>query len=187
MRRRLVYAVVCAAALVACSEPPTEEREQALGAIAAARAAGAATYAPEEIKAAETALAGYDAAVSQGDFRAALGAAIEARESAYAAARRAADEKAAARSRAEQLLAAVESLAESGASRAGGRAGPRPNPAAATRLRATLTSATAALQKSRALIAAQEYRAAASVLAPIHDALERDLAPASAAPGRRGR
>jgi hypothetical protein len=186
MHRRLIVAVIALAAAVACSEPPTKEREQAQGAIAAAKAAGADTYAPEELRAAEAALTGYDTAVNAGDYRAALGAAIEARESAYAAARRAADEKAAARSEAEQLLVAVNAHVATIEQRLSG-ASPRPAPALAAKLRASLKSASTAVQEARSLLAAQDYRRAVTLLTPIREALAQDLAPAAPAAGRRGR
>jgi hypothetical protein len=103
MRRRLVCAVAVAAVVVACSEPPAKEHDQALKAIEAARVAGAGTYATADMRTAETALAGYETAVGQRDYRLALSLAIDARESAYTAARRAAEEKARAKSGAEAL------------------------------------------------------------------------------------
>jgi hypothetical protein len=187
MRRRLACAVVCAAALVACSEPPTKDRDQAQGAIAAARAAGAATYASDELRAAEASLIEYDTAVLQRDFRLALSAAIDAREGAYAAARRAADEKANARGQAEQLVAAVAARIAAGEQRLSGTGGARLTAAAASRLRAAVKAATGAVQKARALVTAQDYRGVVTLLTPVEQALGRELAPAAAAPGRSGR
>ena len=91
--------------IVACSEPPNKELHQAQGAIDAARAAGAAIYAPEELKGAVDALTRAQEAVGQRDYRLALNHALDSRERAQAAAKRAADERAAARSDAERLLA----------------------------------------------------------------------------------
>jgi hypothetical protein len=186
MHRRLLAAVTALAAVVACSEPPAKEREQAQGAIAAAKAAGAEAYAAEELRAAETALAGYDTAVGAGDYRAALGAAIEARESAYAAARRAADEKAATRSQAEQLLVAVNAHVATIEQRLSGGS-PRPAPATAAKLRASLKNANTAVQEARSLLAVQDYRGAVTLLAPVRETLAADLAPAASSAGRRGR
>lgn len=183
-RRSLPAVILLAAVMAACSEPPTEEREQAQGAIAAARAAGADTYAAEELRAAESSLAEYETAVAAGDYRAALSAAIDARESAYAAARRAGDEKASARSEAEQLLAAVTAETAEIERRLGGGA-PRPSPATAARLRASLKTANAALQEARSLATKQDYRAAIDVLRPVREALAADAPPDG--PPRRGR
>ena len=187
MRRRLACVLVGAAFCAACSEPPTKEREQAQGAIAAARAAGAGVYAPEELHAAETALAAYDTAVGQGDYRLALNEAIEARDSAYAAARRAGDEKAAARSEAERLAAAVDASIQAAESRVAGTTAPRPPAAVAARLRASIKTATTAVQKARSLMTNQDYRGAVEVLTPIREALERDLAAPAPPPARRTR
>ncbi len=90
---------------VACSEPPNKELHQAQGAIDAARAAGAAVYAPEELKGAVDALTRAQDAVGQRDYRLALNHALDSRERAQAAAKRAADERATVRSEAERLLA----------------------------------------------------------------------------------
>jgi hypothetical protein len=185
--RRLVCAVALVAAVVACSEPPTKERDQAQGAMEAARAAGAAVYAPAELKAAEEALAAYDAAVSQGDYRLALSQAIDARESAYAAARRAADEKARVRTEAEQLVAAVEQEIAAIEQRLTGKSGPRPGRPVATRLAATLKTSTPALQKARSQMATENYRDVIDVLTPIRKALAADAATPAPARGRAGR
>jgi Domain of unknown function (DUF4398) len=90
---------------VACSEPPNKELHQAQGAIDAARSAGAAVYAPEELKGAVDALNRAQDAVGQRDYRLALNHALDSRERAQAAAKRAADERATVRSDAERLLA----------------------------------------------------------------------------------
>jgi hypothetical protein len=185
--RRLVCAVALAAAVVACSEPPTKERDQAQGALEAARAAGAAAYAAAELRSAEKALAGYDAAVGQRDYRLALSLAIDARESAYAAARRAADEKARSRTEAEQLIATVQKGITAIEQRLNGKIGPRPTRPIATRLSATLKTTTAALQKARSRLAAEDYRSVVAVLGPIRKALDDDLAAASPGRGAAGR
>jgi hypothetical protein len=98
-------AILLSLLIVACSEPPNKELHQAQGAIDAARAAGAAIYAPEELKGAVDALTRAQDAVGQRDYRLALNNALDSRERAQAAAKRAADERAAARSDAERLLA----------------------------------------------------------------------------------
>jgi len=86
---------------MACAAPPDKELHQAEGAIAAAKTADAERYAPDELRAAETALHNYDAAVAARDYRQALRLAMDAQVSASEAAKRAGDEKALARSHAE--------------------------------------------------------------------------------------
>jgi Domain of unknown function (DUF4398) len=104
--RVLLFSILLPAFLIiACGEPPYKELHEAQGAIDAARAAGAAVYAPDELKGAVDALARAQEAVGQRDYRLALNDALDSRERAQAAAKRAADERATARSDAERLLA----------------------------------------------------------------------------------
>ena len=88
----------------ACGAPPDKEIQQALGAIDAARAAGAEQYAHEELTAAEVAVDRAHEAVALGDLRLALNHALDGRERARNAARMAADGKAAARVEADHAL-----------------------------------------------------------------------------------
>src|SRR5205085_2902080 len=62
MWQRCGVVIAFAVAALSCSEPPLKEFHQAEGALTAARAADAATYAPETLQAAEAALAKYDTA-----------------------------------------------------------------------------------------------------------------------------
>ena len=105
----LLACVVAAAA--GCADPPSKELHQAQGAIDAARAAGADSYATEEFTAAVDALARAEAAVGQRDYRLALSQALDSRERAQNAAKLAASQKAAVRSEAERLLAELTSAA----------------------------------------------------------------------------
>lgn len=174
----MLGAVALAAVTLACSEPPTKERQQAEGAIAAARAAGAATYASAELSAAEKALVDYDAAVAQRDYRLALRLAVEARNGAYEAAKRAADEKAALRGRAEQVVATLDELLRA----AGGRPLPSTR-SAADRMRGVLKHATATLQKARSLIDEERYNEALGLATPAVEQLRSERAlPHGAAP-----
>ena len=66
-----LFACVAAAA-AGCADPPSKELHQAQGAIDAARAAGADSYATDEFTAAVEALARAEAAVGQRDYRLAL-------------------------------------------------------------------------------------------------------------------
>ena len=111
MRRSLVTAWLLAAlAVSACGDPPNKEMDQALGAIAAARAAGAERYATAEYTAATTALEQSEDAVAQRDYRLALNQALESREQAENAARVAADTRARIRGEVERTMAEVAGL-----------------------------------------------------------------------------
>jgi len=183
MLRRLLITTALAVATVHCSAPPDKERHQAEGALAAARAAEAAIYAPAELKAAEAALAQYDAAVAARDYRQALSLALAARDGAYEAVRRASDEKAAARVQAQQLVADLEALTKAAQARLGGVGGPRPTGPAAERLRAALRSSAAALQEARARVDRQDYRGAIGSVRPVLDLLRKAM-PANTPPAK---
>ncbi len=180
--------MVIAIASLACSEPPDKERQQAEGALAAARAADAATYAAGELHAAEAALQKYDAAVSDRDYRQALALAIEARDGAYRATKDAGDNKASARSQAERLVADLESLAKTGGARLSGTSGPKLSTSAADRVRLALASAASLLQEARSQLDQQNYGAVVSALAPIVASLRTLVdVPASSALTRKVR
>ncbi len=179
--RSVAVALVLATTL-ACFGPPERERHQAEGAIAAARAAGAATYAPEELKSAEAALEKYDAAVAQRDYRQALRLAVEARDTADQATRRAGDEKAATQKRAEQLLADLTQLVDAGRTRL---AGARGAATSAARLRSSIATADTALQEARASLEQQDYRGVIETLTPLVESLRAQVQPAPDPPSRR--
>ncbi len=179
MLRRLTIAAAIAIAAVRCSAPPEKERYQAEGALAAARAADAATYAPAELKTAEDALAQYDAAVAARDYRQALNLALAARDGAYEAAKRASDEKATARGEAEQRVAELDTLTRSATARMSGAGGPRPSGAVAEQMRTALRPAPSALQEARARLGRQDYRGAIASVEPVLDLLRKALDAAS--------
>ena len=183
MRARAVLWVALLLAS-ACSDPPTKERDRAEGALAAARAADAAIYAPEEMNAAIAALQKYDAAVAQRDYRLALSLALDAFNGANDAAKRAGNEKAAARSRAEALAAELDALLKTAAARLVGTAMPRLAGATADRVRQNLPTATGSLQEARTRIGASDYRGAAALIAPIVEQFRADLGGGATAGGR---
>ncbi len=185
--RLVVCGLVIAALAGACSEPPTKEKHQADGAVTAAKAADAATYAPIPLQAAEEALKHYDEAVAAGDYRLALNYAIDARDRAYEAAKQAANDKAAARSQAERVATELEVLLQRADAKLAGNAGPRPTGSAAERLRAVVKSGPALLQEARTRLGRQDYRGTIKLLTPPVETLRRELATAPAASGRRGR
>ncbi len=141
-RSRLALALVCVTALLpGCAAPPTKELSQAEGAIEAARAAGAATYAADELRAAEATLARANTDVAARDFRAALGHALDASARAQVAATAAVEGRVTARLAADQTLDDFASLIEKlDAALATSEAKRVPGPA---RRRATATVATA--------------------------------------------
>lgn len=96
----------------ACGEPPSKELHQAQGAIDAARAVGAAEYAPEELDAARDALKRAGDFASQRDYRQALSFALDARARARNAAVQAAEAKARARGNAERAVQALQTRLE---------------------------------------------------------------------------
>lgn len=107
-------AVALVAALAGCASPPTRELAIAQGAIDAARAAGAAAFARDELTAAESTLSRAQAAVTERDYRAALGYALDAHLKAQDAAKAAADGRVraqlAADERLDRLTAAIARL-----------------------------------------------------------------------------
>jgi hypothetical protein len=171
---------------IGCAEPPTKERHQADGAVAAAKAADAATYAPETLHAAEEALKNYDDAVARGDYRLALNYAIDARDRAYEAAKQASNDKAAARSQAERLATEFEVLLKRAETRLSA-AGPRPSAQTAERLKAVTKSGPALLQEARSRLTKQDYRGTINLLTPPVETLRHEVGVPQISPPRRGR
>jgi cellobiose-specific phosphotransferase system component IIA len=94
--------------VVACGDdPPDKEMQQAQSAIDAARVAGAADYAHDELVAAEQSLKNAHDAVGQRDYRLALTSAFDSRERARTAQTQAVDQKIVARGEAERLITDV--------------------------------------------------------------------------------
>jgi len=158
MRRLAV--LLCTLVLVlcaACSEPPQKEIDRAQGAIDAARAAGAERYAPAEFVAATAALQQAHDAVAQRDYRLALSKALDASERAQQAARQAADGKARARSEAEAAVAATAAALQQVHAAIKAAEGARVSASRLVAARQTASSASAALQKARALLKAEQY------------------------------
>jgi hypothetical protein len=139
------------------------------------------------LQTAETALAGYDAAVSERDYRLALSLAIDARQSADNARKHSVDEKARVRSSAEQLLGSIEKDVAAIEQRLNGKSGPRPSRPLATRLTAAVKNARTALQKARSRMAGEDYNGAIAILGPVREALDPLLDAQPAARGRAGR
>ena len=187
IRVALPAIVVAALALASCGSPPDREMQQAEGAIEAARAVGAETYARDEFAAAQDLLKRAGEAVAQRDYRLALNYALDSREQAQNAAKVAADGKAMARVEADRALtalaatlAAVQSrlkTAEAGRIPARTLAGPRKIAADGERH----------LQEARTAMERGDYAgvvATASAPRPLLADAERQLAAAVPTPAR---
>ena len=173
--------LVAALFLSGCAEPPNKEMDQAQGAIDAALAAGASTYAATEYSAATDALKNATDAVTARDYRLALNYALESREHAQNAARGAADAKAAIRVEVHRLMAEIAALAKQGRARL----------AVAERARVpsrlleppanALAAADAALQEAGEAIAVADDLAARAALDGVKEPVETALAAIDAA------
>ncbi len=184
MRRRLACGLLVVLALAACSEPPLKERQEAEAAVAAARSAGAATYAADDLQAAEASLKRYDDAVAQRDYRQARNEALEARDRADAATKQTTAKKAVLRAQADRLAAELEGMTKTANSRLSSTAG-RPSGAAALALRTAVRAGNAALQEARSKRASADYQSAIEALMRGIAGLRKELAATEAPPPRR--
>lgn len=179
--RSALLIVFCALA-AGCSEPPTREMDLARGAIDAARAAGAETYAAEEYKAAVEALARAEEAVAQRDYRLALNHALDSRERAQNAAKLAADGRANARSEAEGLLADVTSAVALATVRLQSLEASKTPKEALAPLQKAVADAQAAVTDAGKALATQDYLAASARLRGVAETVRAaDAAVAEAA------
>lgn len=177
--RRAATLLLIAIACSACGTPPDKEYNQAVGAIEAARAAGAGTYAADELAAAEQLLVRYDEAVAARDYRQALSHALDSRERATAAAAKAASDKALLRGEVERLIPALAAEAERGRIAAAGAT--RAQAPAARALRDTITTTERALQEARAALERDNVVGARDALKGLQESLAQALAPFQAA------
>jgi len=190
---RLSAAVLLAAALalcVACGTPPDKEMNQARGAIEAAKAAGADTYARDEYEAAVNALKRSEDAVAQRDYRQALSSALDSRERAQNAARQAGDQKALARSQAERELHDLQTVLDQALARAKAAETARARRRKPVPERQAIAAAEASLQEARTAIAQQQYARARDVMKGVGEGLRAAIrqieqAAQAAAPKRR--
>jgi hypothetical protein len=196
-------AVLVTLTLAGCAAPPQKEMDQAEGAIATARAAGAAQYAAAEFAAAETALSRSQEAAAQRDYRQALNHALDARERAQTSAREAADKKALARGLAERAITSAELALALAQQRLGaavasapvnGRKAPAQGAAFKT-LQLAVAAAGVGVQEARSQMQAQRFDDALKTAAPLAEqiqaatrAYDEMLAAGPASrPARRGR
>jgi len=161
-------AITCAVALtVACSAPPQKEIDRAQQAVDAARAAGAEQFAPESFAEATTALHQSHEAVNQRDYRLALSRAVDASDRAQEAARAAADNKARTRSQSEAAVSAVNASVNHLHARLKVAEEVRVPSRELAPARATIKQAESALQKARALLAAENYATATQTVSAL--------------------
>lgn len=186
----LIVMILFSCVVSACGDPPNNEMQQAQGAIDAARAAGADTYAQNELAAAQQSLTNARQAVEARDYRLALNYALDSGERARNAAKQAAEGRAAVADLAVRTLTEADTaLAEA---RTALRAAERGRVAASilTRARRTISTTSTAVQKARAAFGQGNYQEVASALTKlIADirATTRDLeqkTPAAARPRR---
>lgn len=162
---RTVGAVALAALLTACAAPPTRELSIAQGAIDAARAAGAAEFAAEELAGAEATLARAQTAVGERDYRAALGHALDAHTLAQAAARSAAEGRVRARLAADERLDAFARRIEQVEVQLAGPEAKRVPAAARRGAATTIAHALAVLKAARTALDAGDLTAVAPIAA----------------------
>jgi hypothetical protein len=186
MRRLALSLLLCLA--VGCSAPPIKERKQADAAIAAAKAANAETYAPDDLKSAEQSLSRYDGAVAQRDFQQALNLALAARDEAYDATKKAGDRRTALKTQFDQLVLETQGLVgQANARLAPSKATAVPaSRSATTRLRQAIRTTTTAMQEASARAAEGDLIAAVKRLSAAPDEMRREIA-AFDGPGRKGR
>ena len=177
MRRSSVQAYLLAAFLVsACGTPPHKEMDQALGAINAARAAGAERYATKTFAAANESLDLANAAVEQRDYRLALNHALESLEQAQNAAREAADTRARIRGEVERSMAEVAALLAQANTRLADAENARVPRRTLTEARRVLAQVNQDVQKAGASMKADDYPAAQPALSGVKERIEGVIA-----------
>ena len=164
----LVGAVLVGTALLAaaCTSPPNKEMDQAQGAIDAARAAGADTFAATEFTAATTALDRARAAVTERDYRLALNNALESRDHAQNAAREAATARVRLRDEYQKGLADLELQLAAAKARFTTTQARMPR-SAARELQQALAGVTEELQKAGEALETEDYAGGQPVLQAI--------------------
>ena len=176
---------LCAAG---CAEPPTKEIDQAQAAIEVAVASGAERFAADDLAGARTALVQARDAVSQREYKLALGHALASRERAQTATRATAEAKVTLKRETQAALADAMALQ----ARAQRLIATAPAGAARTRARRARTlhnRLTASVQEARAAVEAGDDLKASAQLPGLKTELEKLVAelegPAPAQSSRR--
>ena len=171
--------LLCTAVLLVltagCSEPPQKEIDRAQQAIDAARAAGAEQYAPETFAAATAALTQSHEAVDQRDYRLALSRAVDANDRAQDAAREAADNKAKARRETEATINTANAALMQLEARIKTAEAARVPPREIVPARTTAKDASAALQKARAALGADDLRGAVAAVEGLEEQIRSEI------------
>lgn len=191
MRRWPVHAWLLALIFVAaCGTPPNKEMDQAQGAIAAARAAGADRYATDTFNAATNALKLSHEAAAQGDYRLALNHALDSSERAQNAAREAAETHARIRGEVERSMAEIAAAMALANTRIAAAETARVPRRTLTEARRTLAQVNDDVQKAGTAMQANDYMAAQPALTGVKERIDRviatiDAATAAQSPRRR--
>jgi hypothetical protein len=160
MRRAWPVLALLVLLTAACGDPPDKEMQQAQGAIDAARAAGAAVYATDELTAAQQALTRAEEAVTARDYRLALNHALDSRQRAQNAAKLAADGMAAARVEADRSITRGAMSVEAMRTRLKSSDVPRLPARTVAAVRAAVADADRKVQEARAALDKGDYRGA---------------------------
>ena len=163
--RALPAVILSIAFLSACSTPPQKELDLAQGALDAARAAGAETYAPNEIAAASNTLQQARDAIAQRDFRLALTRALDAHDRALEAAKAAAEGQVRAHAETDAAVTAARTAVQTLARRLDLPDTAKLPKQEVDAARATLKAAQDDVQKAGAASAAANYGAAKQAVA----------------------
>jgi hypothetical protein len=177
LRALSVFLLLCLS--IACAEPPNKEMNQAQGAIDAAKAAGAAEYAGDELTAAVEALAHANEAVVAKDYRLALAHALDSRERAQSAAKMAVDGRAKARGDAERTLAETTALVDRAEASLKASESSRTPRRATSAAETAVSAARQTLQEARAALQREEYSKVLAMSASV----SKEIAAAIAALG----
>lgn len=161
--------------VLACSEPPNKEMDQAQGALDAARAAGAERFAALQFAGAADALARSRSAAATGDYRLALNHALDSRDRAQTAAREAADASARLTAEASRMLGEASALLEQVDKAVASAVRVRSSAATVRQSRATATAVRTALQEAGEALSRGDVSVATERLTGMKSKLEATL------------
>ena len=180
-RATVLLWLVAASVLSACAAPPNREIEDALNALKAANAAGAAQYAPDAYKSASDAYRLANEAVMQEDYRLALNKALESRERAQTAAREADEARIRIRDEARRSMAEVALLLATAGSRIEAAEKARAPRRLIRESRLALAQVNEGVQKADAAMKAEDYASAQATLDGVESRLTKVVAALDAA------
>ena len=170
----------------ACAAPPSQEMNQAQGAIDAARAAGADRYATAQYDAAVAALKSATDAVAARDYRLALNHALNSLDRARSAAKEAAGQQVTLRSSTERRLAEVTAMLDQAKQRLSAADAAKAPRRALAASRLAIAEAETSLQKAGTGIQKGEYKSSEEWLAESAGKLHSAMAEIETAMKARG-